>query len=358
MQIDFGIFDHIEALGDLSTEALYEQRIAMLKEADAAGFYAYHLAEHHGHGLSMAPSQLLFLAALARETTQLRLIPSVMCLPLHHPIRLAEEICMLDALSGGRLELGIGKGISPFEHLFFGHDPEEASARTKEVLRLVIAGLTTGRISSDGSPFFDFPEIEIPMRPVQSPYPPLWSAGNPENAGRGGHNFLFPMAISDQVREMYFDLRAASRETPGHLNPHVTDPKLGSVQTVIIGDTDHEAIQTGRRVWNAIVERLKKAHGLVPPHLQLDDSIPAEDPFIGRMMAVDPIETQMVVAGTVETVRDYFVTQTRRGLANYFVLSNPVGDMTYEETMYILRTFIAEVVPAVREAEVVAYAGS
>ena len=128
------IFDHIEVRGGKSAEEIYEDRIAIVKRAEEGGFYAFHLAEHHGHELSSSPTAAVFLAALARETTRLKLIPTVVCLPLHHPVRVFEELAMLDVLCHGRLELGMGKGITPFEHLQFGHPPEEASARSKEIL--------------------------------------------------------------------------------------------------------------------------------------------------------------------------------------------------------------------------------
>ena len=225
MAIEFGIFDHIEGRGGESAEATYEDRIAFLKRAEAGGFYGFHLAEHHGHDLSISPTAAVFLAALARETTQLKLIPTVVCLPLHDPVRVFEDLAMLDVLSHGRLELGVGKGITPYEHLQFGHPPEEASARSKEILAMLLAGWETGIISSDGSTFYDFTELKLPFQPVQHPYPPLWTAGNVETAGRGGHNFIFPTVVSPEMRARYEELRAESREQPGHQNPHVDTPR-------------------------------------------------------------------------------------------------------------------------------------
>src|SRR5438045_7057681 len=87
----------------------------MVEYADAAGFDYYHLAEHHWTPLCMAPSPTLFLAAVAQRTLRIRFGPLVYVLPLYHPLRLLEEICMLDHLSHGRLEVGIGRGASPYE---------------------------------------------------------------------------------------------------------------------------------------------------------------------------------------------------------------------------------------------------
>ena len=162
MPIQFGLFDHIEIHGGRPIKEVYEERIALLKRAEEGGFYAFHLAEHHGHDYSVAPSQPVFLSALARETTTLKLIPTVVCLPLHHPVRIFEELAMLDVLSDGRLEIGVGKGITPFEHLFFGHAPDEASDRAKDILDMLLTGWETGIMSSENSKFYDFIEFQLP----------------------------------------------------------------------------------------------------------------------------------------------------------------------------------------------------
>src|ERR1700754_2759819 len=113
----FGVFDHLDRAGgaDLDIAKQYADRLELVEQYERAGFYAYHLAEHHGTPLGLAPSPGLFLAAVAQRTTTLRFGPLVYPLGLYHPLRLAEEICMLDQMSGGRLELGVGRGASPYE---------------------------------------------------------------------------------------------------------------------------------------------------------------------------------------------------------------------------------------------------
>ena len=117
-----GVFDHLDR-GAGALPAFYEDRLRLIELYDRAGLYAYHLAEHHGTPLGMAPSPSVFLAAVAQRTKRLRFGPTVYCLPLYPPLRLLEEICMLDQMSGGRLELGVGRGISPIEVAFFDLDP-------------------------------------------------------------------------------------------------------------------------------------------------------------------------------------------------------------------------------------------
>jgi len=124
MSLQFGVFDHIEPLDGLTLKQIYDLRLTQIEKLDKAGFYAYHLAEHHTPAVhSLAPSQNVFLAAVSQRTTQLRFGPCVYVLPLHHPLRLIEEISMLDHLSGGRMEIGVGRG-GVLEAFFWGQEAE------------------------------------------------------------------------------------------------------------------------------------------------------------------------------------------------------------------------------------------
>src|ERR1700744_5587930 len=107
----------------MPVDEFYRRRLDCVELYDRLGFYSYHLAEHYGTPLGMEPSPGMFLSSVVQRTKRLRLGALVYLLPLYHPIRLAEEIAMLDQLSGGRLDVGIGKGRSPIELRRFGCDP-------------------------------------------------------------------------------------------------------------------------------------------------------------------------------------------------------------------------------------------
>jgi alkanesulfonate monooxygenase SsuD/methylene tetrahydromethanopterin reductase-like flavin-dependent oxidoreductase (luciferase family) len=150
----FGLFEHMDDSG-VPLGRQFESRLSLLEACDRYGFYAYHLAEHHGTPLGLAPSPGLFLAAVAQRTKRLRFGPLAYSLPLYHPIRLIEEICMLDQMSGGRFELGVGRGVSPFEVGFFGVNPADGSRQFPEALRLIKQGLTSDELSFSGE-FYKF----------------------------------------------------------------------------------------------------------------------------------------------------------------------------------------------------------
>src|SRR5262249_27819422 len=141
----FGIFDYIDARGE-TLQKTYEDRLALLQAAEAAGFYGYHLTEHHATPLSMTPSPSVFLAAAARETRRIRPGTLLYLLPLYHPLRLLEELCMLDHLSGGRLDIGVGRGISPMEFDAYRVDFQQAGADYEHVLNILYQGFTQERI--------------------------------------------------------------------------------------------------------------------------------------------------------------------------------------------------------------------
>jgi alkanesulfonate monooxygenase SsuD/methylene tetrahydromethanopterin reductase-like flavin-dependent oxidoreductase (luciferase family) len=116
----------------------------------------------------MAPSPALFLAAATQRTKRIRLGPLVYLLPLYDPLRLIEEVCMLDQLCEGRLELGVGRGVTPYELRYFGVDPAGTRARFHETLNILIAGLTSARLTFAGE-HFEYSDVPIELRPYQHP---------------------------------------------------------------------------------------------------------------------------------------------------------------------------------------------
>src|SRR5688500_7125471 len=181
--MEFGIFDHL----DRSPSPLadyYEERLAIVELFDRAGFHAYHLAEHHATPLGMAPSPSVFLAAVAQRTKRLRFGPMIYALPLYHPLRMIEEICMLDQMSGGRLDVGFGRGASPIELDLYGTNPADSRGIYDEALGIVLRGLAEKTLTFRGKQF-NYEQVPIELAPVQKPHPPLWYGTHaPESAAR------------------------------------------------------------------------------------------------------------------------------------------------------------------------------
>jgi len=242
----FGLFDWIDR-GTAPLHRLYAERLQLLEAADTAGFFCYHLAEHHATPLGMAPSPALFLTAAAQHTQRIRLGPLVYLLPLYNPLRLIEEVCMLDNLSGGRLELGIGRGVTPYELGYFGVDAAGSRPIFDEALTVLVAGLTQRKLTFAGK-HYQYHDVPMELVPYQQPYPPLWyPTHNPESvlyAARHGYHFV-TLGAAAHVRElvdMYRQTWEMHRHDPDRLNGHVTAPRVGILRQVVVASTDEEAL--------------------------------------------------------------------------------------------------------------------
>ena len=122
--------------------ALFENRLRLTEAYDKAGFYGYHVAEHHATPFGLATSPGIYLSAVAQRTKTLRFGPMVYLLPFYHPIRLIEEICMLDRMSKGRLQLGVGRGVSPFETAAYAVDFARPRQMYHEAFQVLMKGLS------------------------------------------------------------------------------------------------------------------------------------------------------------------------------------------------------------------------
>src|SRR5215467_14044792 len=174
--MEFGVFDHIDRDGQALRD-FYATRLRIVEHCERAGFTAYHIAEHHGTPLGLAPSPGLFLSAAIQRTTRMRLGPLVFILPLYDPLRLIEEIAMLDQMSGGRFELGIGRGTSPLEAALFNSDHKQSPAVYAEALQVLLKGLTQPVLDHEGA-HYRFKNVPMEIRPLQQPHPPLWIGGH------------------------------------------------------------------------------------------------------------------------------------------------------------------------------------
>ncbi len=172
--MQFGVFDQNDH-GPYPLAQQYENRLKLIEFYDSAGFRTYHMSEHHSTPLNLTPSPSVFLAAAAQRTKRIRLGPLVYVLPAHHPLRLAEEICMLDHLSNGRLEVGVGRGASPHELQYFGVDPEQAPAIYVEAYNVIKQALTESEVNFSGK-YFKFVGVPVEIKPLQRPHPPFWYA--------------------------------------------------------------------------------------------------------------------------------------------------------------------------------------
>ena len=159
-----------------SASAYYEQILEQVELLEELGYDAAWFGEHHYSGYSFGNPVVIAMAAASRTKT-LRLGTGVSLIPLHHPLRLAEEYAMLDVLSGGRLDYGVGRGFLSYAYDLFNIDMAESHERYHEGVELIIKAWTAeGPFSFDGR-FWKLRDYEFFPKPVQKPHPPVFAAG-------------------------------------------------------------------------------------------------------------------------------------------------------------------------------------
>ena len=335
--MQFGIFDHLDASG-LPLSELYENRLKLIEHYERAGFHSYHLAEHHATPLGMAPSPSVFLAAAAQRTRRLLLGPMVFTVALYHPLRLAEEICMLDHLSGGRLQLGFGRGVSPIEMEMFGVDPASGQARYLEAYEVIMKALTSTTLTHEGK-FFTFRDVPIQLAPLQRPHPPLWyGVAMPAAAAWAAQNRINVVSLQPPgnvraVTDRYRQEWSAAGHTPESL------PFLGMGRHIVIANTDTEAQQIAKRAyqrWHANFWHLWVHHNksnVQPPY----NAYPADfDVLLQRGQAL---------AGSPATVRAALASQVEQAGVNYALLDFAFGDLSQAESLHSLNLFSEHIMP-------------
>lgn len=227
-----------------SDAAVYDALFDAVRLADQGGFRTAWLAEHHFNNYCLCPSPLLACVALAGRTERIRLGTGVLVLPLYEPVRLVEEIAMADALTGGRLVLGIGAGYQDAEFRRFRVPLAESTERTLELLDIIELGLTGEEYSYDGK-HYAIPPTRISLLPVQQPQPELWVAGlsrDPAVQRRLAQSGYVPFITTNwkPVQE-FAATRAAMAETWRSAGRGDEPMPLGVLRVVHVTDSKAEA---------------------------------------------------------------------------------------------------------------------
>ena len=342
-KLDFGIFDWVEESSRPPGE-VFEHKLALAAAADNAGFHGYYVAEHQGTPLSIDASPSLLLSAMFQRTRKLRAGALTFCLPCYNPYRFYNEVCMLDHLSGGRLELGVGRGVSPIESLIFGlKSIEESRDKYRETLDIFFEACRSKTLSYRGK-HYSYQDVELHVKPVQKPYPPLWfPSSNKESidftAKHGYHTaFLGKLADCRPLFERYRELWQQHRSDPGRHNAHVERPFLAKTQHLVIADTDAEAEKIGLQAhgeWNAHMHHLTRKIGRPPVH---------------NTEAHSPDSAHNLIAGSPRTAVQKLQEMVNTTTINYLLCVFSFGDIAPGHAERSLELFAREVRPSLKAA--------
>ena len=339
-----GLFDHIEH-GERPLAQLFDERLAFIQACDEAGFYCLHLAEHHATPLNMVPVPGVFLGAVARMTKHIRLGTLVYLLPLYSPLRLIEEICMLDHLSHGRLEVGVGRGVSPYELKYHNVAHEDSRDIFIDAFKCLSAGLTTDSLTYCG-PYNNYKNVPIELRALQQPHPAFWypSSGVEGSTWAGEQGLHFVTLGSMQLAKENIDaFKQAFAKRGRAAHPKAEFPSgvaIGVQRHIFVDDTDEKARRLAKPAMEhhlANINWLRDKHGVTGLTTRLK--------VVRGANFEECVAEGSVIYGSPQTVRTQIERQVAELGVNYLLTYLFLGTMSLADALRSLQLFCTEVMP-------------
>jgi alkanesulfonate monooxygenase SsuD/methylene tetrahydromethanopterin reductase-like flavin-dependent oxidoreductase (luciferase family) len=342
-----GLFDHIED-GARPLTTLFDERLKFAQAADAAGIYCLHLAEHHATPLNMVPVPGVYMGALTQATKRMRMGSLVYLLPLYSPLRMIEEICMLDHLSYGRLDVGVGRGVSPYELKYHKVEHDDSRDIFFDAFACISAGLTTDSLTYKGK-YYAYENVPIALRPLQQPHPPFWYASSNEIgstwAGERGLHFvtLGPTPFA-KANIAAFKAAFAKRGAPAQLKAEFPGGIVVGVQRhIFVADTDAEAHRFAKAPMEAHLANLN--------WLRVKHGVSGASSLVSRLNVPRGATYEAcladgsVIAGSPQTVRAEIERQVAELGVNYLLTYLFLGTMSLADALRSLGLFASEVMP-------------
>jgi alkanesulfonate monooxygenase SsuD/methylene tetrahydromethanopterin reductase-like flavin-dependent oxidoreductase (luciferase family) len=341
--MEFGTFLLLQSPSAESPDIVFQRGVEITQAADELGFRNMWLAEHHFSTYGYLSRPLTFALHLANKTRRIRVGTAVIVLPLHHPLVVAEEIATVDLLSGGRLDVGFGRGYQHYEFERLGARLEESRARWEEEVDIILLALAGKPFSYDGK-YYQISETSVFPQPLQKPHPPFWvTAQSPESVEatvRRGFNLIsggFGVPI-ERLREFRkkFETHVAEYK-PKH------PIRVGTQRPVYVTDNEADARAAAEQArWNMRVtlslrhnySRVENGHAIPVPF----DNEPSTDEILDKFSVI----------GTPDTcIRQIRRLQEAMGI-DHFNCSFYFGELKQDQILRSMRLFAEEVMPAFR----------
>ena len=244
--MDFGLFFLMQRDEAWSERAVYDSAVEQMLAAEPLGYSSVWIAEHHFNDYGLCPAPPVLAAFLAARTKTLRLGMGVSLLPLHHPVDLAEQLAVLDVVSGGRLDVGIGRGGTLQDYQTFRSERSDARLRIEEGIQLMQQCWSGAPFDFDGQ-FHSAERLHVRPRPVQRPYPPLFIAANSEDsvhsAARLGlptlSSFFVPVPELQRRRQVYRETARAAGRSDAEID--ALEARCGGMRVVHVAPTMDDA---------------------------------------------------------------------------------------------------------------------
>ena len=307
---------------------IYERAIERVDIMDKNGFDAVWLAEHHFSTYSVCPSVLMMGTHLAARTHNLRIGTAVTLAAFYHPLRLAEELALLDVLSDGRVNWGAGRGFDKKEFEVFDVAREDSYPRFRETVQVVIEAWRQERMSFSGK-YCNYEDVEVLPKPLQQPYPPVWMASSsPEAIGwaaQEGFDILMDPHSSNLEIERKKRFYHEQLEEHGHESQGRTTP---IARLLAIEPTEDEAEKTARRGASWIFHSYINASGVTDALLSHEGRAEQAQ---RKSEPPDPVARYLddtVIWGTPARVADELQRLSTEGPLDY-LLCAPLSHRTF-----------------------------
>jgi alkanesulfonate monooxygenase SsuD/methylene tetrahydromethanopterin reductase-like flavin-dependent oxidoreductase (luciferase family) len=247
-KLDFAFWDAVpESPAEGQTMAdIYDDHVRLAVHLEELGWHSYYTIEHQNRPGANITAPTVYLTAIARATSKLRIGAMMWQLPFYHPLRLAQEVAMLDQLSRGRVEFGSGIGVHEHEFIRWGVDFYQRAAISEEVLEIIKMAWTQSEVTYEGK-YFHFNEALPNPRPFQKPYPPIWAAVHSDAAIQFAARNNYHVAQNldtDETVARKFDLFRKTWKECGHQGEM---PRVFLQRTVHVAETDEQAMEDARK---------------------------------------------------------------------------------------------------------------
>ena len=330
------------------------QLIDQICYAETLGFSDVWLSEHYFTGESIYNDSLMFAAALAMKTSRIRIGFAVVQTPFHHPVRLAVQLALLDNLSNGRIDVGVGKGTVYNEYEFVGHGmrSHDSRERMEETVEILERAWREAPFTFDGK-FHKFHVPEIRPKPVQQPGPPLWrsviSPGSFEECGRLGIPILTARLPVARIKERWA-IYAKGLEAGGHSAAKQADLLARSAlwRNVYVAESDAQAEdELSELLTETRHHMMHVREAFNPPDFSPDPATlnPWTDPKVGDEVAVPYVLETGSLYGSPARVREQ-VAELRDVGVRHLLCQTGFGAMSHDRNIASMRRFGEQVMPA------------
>ena len=341
----FAVLSHIPWPEGRDQRQLIEENLQQVQHAEELGFHGAWLAEHHFSRYGLGSSSLVIASNIAARTKKIRLGTAVLVPPLHHPLQLAEDTATLDVLSGGRLDVGFGRGTAGYEYSGYNQDWEESQARFQESIRIILGLWTTANYTCHGK-FFQLDQTTLVPSPLQKPHPPVYIAATRTPAtlafvaSTGFPTLVGPVADHAEALDLCRRFVDQSAEA-GH---HVPAAQVPLFRYVYVAESEKQARKDAEIPLTWTMDMLQFRHQFAQGgevHHRIDDWRRTRT---DQPASYDHLVQHRAIVGTPERCVAAIKDLQQQGI-EYFGCNFAFGGLEHRKVMRCMDLFAREVMP-------------